>query len=60
MYVDNNHNATVIPSFTSGSTVKWGGPSGGPPHLVTLRTNVYTFVCYDGVIFASAITGYAY
>ena len=60
MYVENNHNATVIPSFTSGSTVKWGGPTGGPPHLVAAKTNVYTFVCYDGVIFASAITGYAY
>ena len=60
MYVENNHSATLVPAFTSGSTVKWGGPSGGPPHLVAARTNVYTFVCYDGVIFASAITGYAY
>ena len=60
MYVENNHSATLVPAFTSGSTVKWGGPSGGPPHLVAARTNVYTFVCYDGVIFASAITGYVY
>tara|TARA_R110002020_G_C16149311_1_gene762520 strand:- start:54 stop:1043 length:990 start_codon:yes stop_codon:yes gene_type:complete len=66
MYVDNNHNATVIPTFTSGignpvgTNVKWGGPTGGPPHLVSSKTNVYTFVCYDGAIFASAVTGYAY
>ena len=60
MYVENNHSATLIPSFTSGSDVKWGGPTGGPPHLVAAKTNVYTFVCYDGAIFASAITGYAY
>ena len=60
MYVENSHSATLIPSFTSGTTVKWGGPTGGPPHLVVDKTNVYTFVCYDGAIFASAITGYAY
>ena len=57
MYVKNNHSAPLIPTFTSGSTVLWGG-TGGPPHLDNGRTNVYAFACYDGMLFASAITGY--
>lgn len=57
MYVKNSHSAPLIPTFTSGSTVLWGG-TGGPPHLDDGRTNVYTFACYDGMLFASAITGY--
>tara|TARA_B100000427_G_C15481196_1_gene583078 strand:+ start:589 stop:1539 length:951 start_codon:yes stop_codon:yes gene_type:complete len=57
MYVKNTHSAPLIPTFTSGSTVLWGG-TGGPPHLDNGRTNVYTFACYDGMLFASAITGY--
>ena len=57
MYVKNGHSAHLTPTFTSGSTVLWGG-TGGPPHLENGRTNVYTFACYDGLLFASAITGY--
>ena len=57
MYVKNGYSAHLTPTFTSGSTVLWGG-TGGPPHLEDGRTNVYTFVCYDGLHFASAITGY--
>jgi hypothetical protein len=60
-YVQNAHETSdIIANFNSGSYVKWGGPTGGPPVVAAEKTNVYTFVCYDGVIFASAITGYAY
>mgnify|MGYP003115362416 CR=1 FL=1 len=57
MYVKNGHTSAITPSFTSGTYVKWGG-TGGPPHIDTARTNVYTFICYNEAIFASAITGY--
>jgi hypothetical protein len=60
-YVQNAHETSdIIANFNSGSYVKWGGPTGGPPVVAAEKTNVYTFVCYDGVIFASAITGYEY
>ena len=68
MYVEHTAAAntqTVIPAFVSGSesapsnVVLWGG-TGGPPFLAANRTNVYTFAGYNGVIFASAITGYVY
>lgn len=60
MYIENTTSSTsILPTFASGSYVKWGG-TGGPPHIDGARTNVYTFVCYDQVIFASAITGYVF
>ena len=65
MYVENASSTTpYTPTFStpvsSGSNkVLWGG-TGGPPHIEQGRTNIYTFACYDGVIFASAITGYEY
>ena len=60
MYVENTASSTsILPTFASGSYVKWGG-TGGPPHIDGSRTNVYTFICYDQVIFASAITGYEF
>ena len=60
MYIKNTDSSTsILPTFASGSYVKWGG-TGGPPHIDGARTNVYTFVCYDQVIFASAITGYVF
>jgi len=60
MYIENTAPSTsILPTFASGSYVKWGG-TGGPPHIDGARTNVYTFVCYDQVIFASAITGYVF
>ena len=64
MYIENLSNSVVsIPTFVSGTTnpnpILWGG-TGGPPQLEPDRTNVYTFVCLNTGIFASAITGYAY
>ena len=59
MYIENTAPTSILPTFASGSYVKWGG-TGGPPHIDGARTNVYTFVCYDQVIFASAITGYVF
>jgi len=64
MYLKNTHNSVVsTPTFVSGSTtpnpILWGG-TGGPPQLEPNRTNVYTFVCVNTGIFASAITGYEY
>jgi len=64
MYIENTSNSIVsTPTFISGLTspnpILWGG-TGGPPHLEPNRTNVYTFVCVNTGIFASAITGYAY
>ena len=64
MYIENTHNSVVsTPTFVSGSTtpnpILWGG-TGGPPPLDPNRTNVYTFVCVNTGIFASAITGYEY
>tara|TARA_R110002020_G_scaffold371564_4_gene583139 strand:+ start:1863 stop:2927 length:1065 start_codon:yes stop_codon:yes gene_type:complete len=65
MYVENAssttpHTPTFSTPVSSGSNkVLWGG-TGGPPHIEQGRTNIYTFACYDGVIFASAITGYEY
>ena len=58
MYVENTHlSNSITPVFNSGTYVKWGG-TGGPPHIDAARTNVYTFICYNEAIFASAITGY--
>lgn len=58
MYIENTTSSTsILPTFASGSYVKWGG-TGGPPHIDGARTNVYTFICYNEAIFASAITGY--
>ncbi len=64
MYIENTHNSVVsTPTFVSGSTtpnpILWGG-TGGPPQLEPNRTNVYTFVCVNTGIFASAVTGYEY
>jgi|GEM_PF-3517351 hypothetical protein len=66
MYIDNSSTSqSIIPTFASGAadqnpnSVLWGG-TGGPPHIDTHRTNVYTFICIETGIFASAVTGYEY
>ena len=64
MYIENTSSSVVsTPTFISGLTdpnpILWGG-TGGPPHLEPNRTNVYTFICINTRIFASAITGYVY
>lgn len=64
MYIENTSSSVVsTPTFISGFTnpnpILWGG-TGGPPHIEPNRTNVYTFICINTGIFASAITGYVY